>query len=421
LQNNTIGNENTAVGENALQSNTIGFNNTAIGYNSLTSLDNTNSGDGCNNTAVGHNTLAIDTLGTNNTAVGSGALKNNNSTDGISTGVNNTAIGGGAMNKNTIGSENTALGGGAMDANLSGNYNVAIGVGSLALNQSGNNNSALGTFAGNNNFLFGSNNSFLGYNSGVQDSTKTYNNSTAIGSGAMITDSNQIVLGGIGVENTNIPYGRLNIGNNNLWIDADGIHFPDGSFLSTASTSNPIPVCYLKGTLILTKNGFCPIENLRIGDEIITRYKINQNKYVEREQHKTDKIRWISHFRCKRLDKESRPICFKKDCFRENIPFRDLYLSPDHGFIMNGQFIRAKNAINNKTIYQDETINHVTYYHLELSSHISIYANGMLAESYLDCGNRDMFEPQPRMISKKQTIRKQTENFKSIRKNLLFT
>ena len=52
----------------------------------------------------------------------------------------------------------------------------------------------------------------------------------------------------------------------------------------------------------------------------------------------------------------------------------------------------ASSLINGKTIYQDTLIEEIEYYHLECKTQYGIFANGVLAESYLDTNNRYVFE-----------------------------
>ena len=54
--------------------------------------------------------------------------------------------------------------------------------------------------------------------------------------------------------------------------------------------------------------------------------------------------------------------------------------------------VLAKHLVNGKTIYQDNDCDSVEYYHLECENHSAIFANGILAESYLDVNNRDVFD-----------------------------
>ena len=165
---------------------------------------------------------------------------------------------------------------------------------------------------------------------------------------------------------------------------------------STCSIT-PIPptpvVCYLKGTLILTKQGFVPIEHIKAGHKVVTKGKIYKNKYVKGDASlQTEPVLWASKFKVINLNSKSRPICITKDALGNNYPFKDLYVSPGHSLLLNGRMVLAKNIVNGTTIYQDKECDDVEYYHLECDSHSAIFANGVLSESYLDVNNRDVFE-----------------------------
>ena len=171
--------------------------------------------------------------------------------------------------------------------------------------------------------------------------------------------------------------------------------------------SKPRPVvCYLKGTLILTKNGWKPIEEIKKGTKVLTKGKIQKLKYVDiHAESQFTPVLWASKFKVATLNNKSYPICIKKDALGENIPFKDLYVSPNHGLLINGKRVLAKKLINETTIYQDKTWKEVEYYHLECDKHCAIFANGVLAESYLNEQNRFVFEnkiePQQSMVLKK--------------------
>ena len=89
----------------------------------------------------------------------------------------------------TINGLTVGRGGGSMT------NNTVLGVNSLASNTTGANNTALGANAGTAGTanLTGSNNTFVGYN--TQANGSGYTQSTALGAGATITASNQVVLG----------------------------------------------------------------------------------------------------------------------------------------------------------------------------------------------------------------------------------
>ena len=112
---------------------------------------------------------------------------------------------------NSNGNSNTATGFEALYNNNSGSNNTAIGYQAL-WTVGGSNNTAIGQGAGYS--LSGSDcNTFLGSNTGVLNpqSYSTYNNSTAVGYNAIITTSNQIVLG-TATEKIYIPGSYVGIG-----------------------------------------------------------------------------------------------------------------------------------------------------------------------------------------------------------------
>jgi len=166
------------------------------------------------------------------------------------------------------------------------------------------------------------------------------------------------------------------------------------TFVGTSSVNgNCDIVCYVKGTLILTKNGFVPIENIKPGDKLLTKGKIHKDKFVNnRTLLKIRPVTWISKFKVINLDAASRPICIKQNAFGNAYPFKDLYVSPCHRLLLNDRMVLAKNIVNGKTIYQDNECNNIEYYHVECKHHVAIFANGLLAESYLDSNNRHVFE-----------------------------
>jgi hypothetical protein len=181
--------------------------------------------DVSSNIAVGVSTLVANTSGSYNVAVGDGALVNN------TTGMNNIALGNAAAHNNSVGGENIAIGTEALWSNLVGT-NTAIGAASLRSNTTGTNNTAVGfnslgsnitgvcnTVLGNwtlsqgtgsynvvvgstagHSVTTGNNLTLIGADSDVSSGALT--NSTAIGSLAKVTKSNQVVLGNSSVTET---------------------------------------------------------------------------------------------------------------------------------------------------------------------------------------------------------------------------
>ena len=159
----------TAIGYHALFQNTAG-NSTAVGYNALQGQI----GGGTNNTGFGFSALNNNTLGDNNTAVGGeagfNALGSGNTLIGYfagrnasnatgastfvgfqagqgTTGANNTALGNNALAATGASGNSVAVGNSALVANTATN-NTAIGFNSLVTNITGTGNVAIGNQAG---------------------------------------------------------------------------------------------------------------------------------------------------------------------------------------------------------------------------------------------------------------------------------
>ena len=107
-------------------------------------------------------------------------------------------------------------------------------------------------------------------------------------------------------------------------------------------------------------------------------------------------VRWIGH---RTIDltrhpdpRRAQPIRILADAFADGAPSRDLVLSPDHAVFDRGRLIPIRLLVNGATILRETRRRKVTYYHVELDSHDLLLAEGLAAESFLDCGNRGIFE-----------------------------
>jgi len=144
-----------------------------------------------------------------------------------------------------------------------------------------------------------------------------------------------------------------------------------------------ISPCYCPGTLILTDRGEVPVEDLVIGDSVMTMSGAARP------------IKWIGWRgyagRFMQGQKDILPICVKAGAIDDNVPRRDLWISPHHAMYLDGVLIEAIDLVNGVTIAQAEEIERVEYFHIELESHDVLIAEGSLSESYVDDDNRGMF------------------------------
>lgn len=199
-----------------------------------------------------------------NTSYGAGALEAN-------TGTNNTAFGENAAAKTTADysiplpgqGNNTAVGVNALVSNVSGDTNTAIGA--YSLSQCQGNQSVQNTAVGvNSGQLFSKTttdvsrittlgNTFIGFQSGIYYDRVTEDkiiNSTAIGINALVTKSNQIVMGTVQDDTeVNLP-GFLDVSNNSFFrnnLEITGNNKITGT-LSVTGTST------LTGNVAINKN-----------------------------------------------------------------------------------------------------------------------------------------------------------------------
>jgi Hint domain len=159
--------------------------------------------------------------------------------------------------------------------------------------------------------------------------------------------------------------------------DAFKLHHSDGVDTITLTAA-----CYVRGARILSDRGNVAIEDLKIGDRVMTRSGetrpiiwIGQRK-VDCASHPKPELVW--------------PICVSRNAFGENLPERDLWLSPGHNVFSEGVIMPIEALINEKTVTQHR-LQSVEYWHIELDAHDIVFAEGLPSESYLDIGNRNCF------------------------------
>lgn len=140
---------------------------------------------------------SVSTDGSRNAGLGYAAL------NGLTSGYNNTAVGYSAAYQATTGHENTAIGQLALQALLGGFNNTAVGSQALGEIAGSSNNTAIGYSAGYNGTGTGAGlqqTTFVG--ASTRSSTASISNSTAIGYQAVVSASNQIVIGNTNVTQT---------------------------------------------------------------------------------------------------------------------------------------------------------------------------------------------------------------------------
>ena len=157
-----------------------------------------------------------------------------------------------------------------------------------------------------------------------------------------------------------------------------------GDFTSSESIITTVAApCYYPGTLILTDRGEMAVEALLIGDRVVTL------------DGQLKPIRWIGRRsyagRFLAANPNMQPIRFRAGSLGDDLPRRDLLVSPEHAMFLDDLLIPARCLVNGATIVQECGLQRVDYYHVELDSHDVRLAEGAPSESYLDDDSRGLF------------------------------
>jgi hypothetical protein len=228
-------------------------------------------------------------------------------------------------------------------------------------------------------------------------STITFTNVTIELIGA-VQFSNIFWLAGTAITFTGVPniYGNLIAQTGLISLTSTNV---ENSYIYTKGTqvtfggANTVVVCYVKGTNILTPNGYVKIEDLTVGDKVVTKGSIVDNKTLELKDEDGEKsIVWIGTSIAFNMKENSLPIRIKANTFGLGVPSEDLRVSPPHRIFVDGKMVTAIDLINGDTIIQETETEPIEYYHLELEEHSAIVANGLLSESFFDNNCRHLLQ-----------------------------
>lgn len=140
--------------------------------------------------------------------------------------------------------------------------------------------------------------------------------------------------------------------------------------------------CFTPGTRISTLSGERPVEQLSIGDKIVTR------------DNGVQEIAWIGTRLLGRADMQRaaslRPILVRAGSLGHGLPARDVMLSPCHRILImpdhpaaraGESLIAAQDLIDHREIMPLDTLR-VTYIHIMFEHHQVVMADGMWTESF---------------------------------------
>lgn len=154
--------------------------------------------------------------------------------------------------------------------------------------------------------------------------------------------------------------------------------------LCTLRGPRAVTPCFTPGTHIATPRGLRLVENLRIGDPVVTRDNgVQHIRWTGLRGFGADDLRYASHLQ---------PVLVLKDSLGDGVPERDMLVSPNHRLLVSNDkalvhfdepevLVAAKHLTGVKGVDAIETTA-ITYLHLMFDRHEVILADGVWTESF---------------------------------------
>ncbi|MEI4231541.1 Hint domain-containing protein [Roseovarius sp. D22-M7] len=176
--------------------------------------------------------------------------------------------------------------------------------------------------------------------------------------------------------------------------DSDGdstsgtVNFLDGDGNVTGSfgfseIENIVP-CFTRGTRIATPSGECAVEDLRVGDRVITR------------DNGLQEIRWIGQraltgaelYKAPHL----RPVLIRAGALGRGLPLHDMLVSPQHRMLINSdraalyfedrEVLASAKHLTDMAGVERADVSALTYVHFMFDQHEVVLSNGAWSESF---------------------------------------
>ena len=151
-----------------------------------------------------------------------------------------------------------------------------------------------------------------------------------------------------------------------------------------AVSATSVTPCFTPGTMIATPKGEVLVEELQVGDAVITR------------DNGIQLINWIGtrRFGGRELANNPHlyPVLIRAGSLGCGLPERDMRLSPNHRVLVSSDqtqlyfeerevLVAAKHLVNNRGVYEVESLG-TTYIHFLFDRHEVVLSNGSWSESF---------------------------------------
>lgn len=156
-----------------------------------------------------------------------------------------------------------------------------------------------------------------------------------------------------------------------------------GLYGVTAAHGQETP-CFTPGTRIATADGEIPVEDIRVGDKVVTR------------DNGLQQVRWIGGRSLRGRELASsphlNPILIQAGALGGGLPERDMRLSPNHRMLVSSDLtalyfkerevlVAAKHLVNHRGVFGVNSLS-VIYIHLLFDRHEILMADGAWSESF---------------------------------------
>jgi hypothetical protein len=218
--------------------------------------------------------------------------------------------------------------------------------------------------------------------------TLTFNEKVIAAAGTTLTlsdgDTATIAAGQAGTPSSTLTF-TYTPSANSTGVTVTGV----GSGSLTDAAGDPVTgfgetICFMPGTRIATPHGNVAVETLKVGDLVTTA-----------DGH-TAPVRWVGRQTISRIFADpmrALPIRIRAGALGENLPARDLLISPDHAILVEGVLVQAGALVNGTSIRRESDVpSTFVYYHVELDDHSLILAEGVAAETFIDNVGRMGFD-----------------------------
>ena len=161
------------------------------------------------------------------------------------------------------------------------------------------------------------------------------------------------------------------------------VTFLDGTTMTFTEIENVVP-CFTPGTAIATPKGERLVEELRIGDRIITRDNgIQEIRWVGRKDVSGKALLATPHLK---------PIMIRAGSLGNGLPERDMLVSPNHRILVSNDrtqlyfeesevLAAAKHLVGSEGIYELDVMQ-TSYIHFMFDRHEVVLSNGAWTESF---------------------------------------